>query len=141
MGLTHYWYRESELPTDAFEKASNGHMRDECLDREIFVGMEELRYISEKYRLDYNHHRPHQSLGYLTPAQYAAMTPIPGALPPIPRNLSHDGSRHEQKEAGQPQLADAPIPAACSGCIPAEPYPCRDTEIIRYKTDECNRLE
>ncbi len=112
--------------------------RDECLDRELFVGMEELRYICEKYRLDYNHHRPHQSLGYLTPAQYAAATEIPGALPPPPRNLSHEGSRHEPKEAGQPQLADAPIIAACSGCIPAVPYPCRDTESIGYKTDACN---
>lgn len=126
---------------NGYMESFNGHMRDECLDREIFVGMEELRYICEKYRLDYNHHRPHQSLGYLTPAQYAAMAGIPGALPPIPRNLPQVGSRHEQKEAGQPKLADAPIIPACSGCIPAEPYPCRDTESIRYGTDGCNRSE
>lgn len=126
---------------NGYMESFNGHMRDECLDREIFVGMEELRYICEKYRLDYNHHRPHQSLGYLTPAQYAAVTGIPGALPPIPRNLSLEGSRHEQKETGRPQLADAPIVAACSGCIPAGPYPCRDTESIRYKTEECNTAE
>lgn len=126
---------------NGYMESFNGHMRDECLDREIFVGMEELRYICETYRLDYNHHRPHQSLGYLTPAQYAAMAGIPGALPPIPRNLPQVGSRHEQKEAGQPKLADAPIITACSGCIPAEPYPCRDTESIRYGTDGCNRSE
>ncbi len=101
----------------------------------------ELRYICEKYRLDYNHHRPHQNLGYLTPVQYAATTEIPVALHPIRRNLSLEGSRHGEKEAGQPKLADAPIVAACSGCIPAEPYPCRDTESIRYKAGECSTAE
>jgi transposase InsO family protein len=126
---------------NGYMESFNGHMRDECLDREIFVGTEELRYICEKYRLDYNHHRPHQSLGYLTPAQYAAMTRIPGALPPIPRNLSRAGSEHHLKEAGRPKAADAPTLAACSGCIPAEPYPCRDTESIRYKTGDCNTAE
>lgn len=126
---------------NGYMESFNGHMRDECLDREIFVGMEELRYICEKYRLDYNHHRPHQSLGYLAPAQYAAMAGIPGALPPIPRNLPQEGSRHEPKDAGRSKPADAPIPAACSGCVPAEPYPCRDTESIRYETGGCNWSE
>jgi transposase InsO family protein len=128
---------------NGYMESFNSHMRDECLDREIFVGMDELRYICEKYRLDYNHHRPHQSLGYLAPAVFAAMKKdeLPGALPPIPRNLPQDGSRHEGKEAGQPKLADAPIIPACSGCIPAEPYPCRDTESIRYETNGSNRSE
>ncbi len=127
---------------NGYMESFNGHMRDECLDREIFVGMEELRYICETYRLDYNHHRPHQSLRYLTPAQFAAMTKVnvSGALPPSPRNLSQGGSEHPVEEAGQPKLADAPTLAACSGCIPAEPYPCRDTESIRYEPGGCNTL-
>lgn len=125
---------------NGYMESFNGHMRDECLDREIFVGLEELRYVCEKYRLDYNHHRPHQSLGYLSPAAFAAMRKlnVSGALPPSPRNLPHAGSEHPVEEAGQPKLADAPIFATCSGCIPAEPYPCRDTEIIRYEQIECN---
>jgi putative transposase len=125
---------------NGYMESFNGHFRDEGLDRELFVSMEELRYYSERWRLDYNHHRPHQSLGYMTPAMFAA-TVAPkesGALPPYPRNLSHEGSEHPVKEAGQPKLADAPTITACSGCIPAEPYPCRDKDTIPYRQDQCN---
>ncbi len=138
MGVKTLYIEPGSPWENGYMESFNGHMRDECLDREIFVGMEELRYMCEKYRLDYNHHRPHQSLGYLTPAQYAATAGIPGALPPIPRNLSLNGSEHLIKEAGRSKAADAPILAACSGCIPAEPYPCRDRESIRCKTNEHN---
>ena len=113
---------------NGYMESFNSHMRDECLDRELFVSIEELRYVTERYKLDYNHHRPHQGLGYMTPALFAATAAKKesGALPPSPRNLSHDRSEHHVKEAGQPKLADAPIITACSGCIPAQPYPCRD---------------
>ena len=122
---------------NGYMESFNGHMRDECLDREVFVSIEELRYVCDRWRLDYNHHRPHQSLNYMTPAMFAASlaTKESGALPPYPRNLSHDGSEHHVKEAGQPKLADAPIITACSGCIPAVPYPCRDGTTIQHQQD------
>jgi len=111
---------------NGYMESFNSHMRDECLDREIFVSIDELRYVTERYKLDYNHHRPHQSLGYMTPALFANMAKdkSSGTLPPNPRNLPHDGSEHHVEETGQPKLADAPIITVCSGCIPAEPYPC-----------------
>jgi len=73
----------------------------------------------------------------MTPAMFAASlaTKESGALPPHPRNLSHNGSEHPVKEAGQPKLADAPIITACSGCIPAVPYPCRDGNTIQHQQD------
>jgi transposase InsO family protein len=123
---------------NGYIESFNSHLRDEYLDREIFVGIEELRYFAERWRLDYNHHRPHQSLGYMTPAVFAATAAnVLGALPPDPRDLSHDGSEHHRKKAGQPKLARAPITAACSGCVPAEPYPCRSKTTIwhgQYKS-------
>ena len=125
---------------NGYMESFNGHFRDEKLDRELFVSIEELRYVCDKWRLDYNNHRPHQSLDYMTPAMFAATVASKesGALPPNPRNLSHDGSEHHIKEAGQPKLADAPIIATCSGCIPAEPYPCCDSDTIPHKQDRCN---
>jgi transposase InsO family protein len=118
---------------NGYMESFNSHMRDECLDRELFVSIEELRYVAERYKLDYNHYRPHQSLGYMTPALFAATASKnePVALPPHPRNLSHDGSEHQVKEAGRTMPADAPIITTCSGCIPAEPYPCRDDNRIQ----------
>ena len=43
---------------NGYIESFNSHFRDDCLDREIFVGMEEIRYIAERWRMDYNHHRP-----------------------------------------------------------------------------------
>jgi transposase InsO family protein len=130
------WLAEMEVGTLFIEPGSpwengyiesfNGHFREECLDREIAVSIAELRYICERWQADYNHHRPHQSLKYLTPAQFAATAGrVSGALPPDPRNLAHGGSKHGDNEKGQPELADASIAADRSGCIPAEPYPDR----------------
>ena len=122
---------------NGYIESFNSHLRDECLDREIFVSIEELRYVVERWRLDYNNHRPHQSLGYMTPAQFAmTAAKTSGALPPHPRDLSHVGSEHQIKEAGRSKPADAPITAACSGCVPAEPYPCRSDITIQSEVNE-----
>ena len=40
---------------------------------EIFLHIDELRYVAERWRMDYNHYRPHSSLGYMTPAEYAKL--------------------------------------------------------------------
>jgi transposase InsO family protein len=75
---------------NGYIESFNSHFRDECLDLEIFVGMDELRYVAERWRMDYNHYRPHSSLGYQTPAAYAAScrASAPARLGPSP---SHDG--------------------------------------------------
>ena len=50
----------------------NGRLRDECLNIEDFANLLEARVVIEDWRHDYNHYRPHRSLGGLTPAAYAA---------------------------------------------------------------------
>lgn len=62
----------------------NSRLRDELLDREVFETLKEAKVILEDHRLDYNHRRPHSSLGYRTPAEFAAAQTEPGAasLPP-----------------------------------------------------------
>ncbi|WP_419553312.1 IS3 family transposase [Candidatus Poriferisodalis sp.] len=50
----------------------NGRLRDECLNIEDFANLLEARVVLEDWRHDYNHHRPHRSLGGQTPAAYAA---------------------------------------------------------------------
>jgi len=46
-------------------------LRDECLNREIFRNGKEAQTIVEAWREEYNNYRPHSSLGYLTPAEFA----------------------------------------------------------------------
>ena len=49
-----------------------GKLRDECLNRELLLNLTEARYIADRWRLDYNHHRPHSMLKWKTSAKFAA---------------------------------------------------------------------
>ena len=49
----------------------NGRLRDECLNVQQFVSIDDACQKIEAWRIDYNGHRPHSSLGYLTPSEYA----------------------------------------------------------------------
>ena len=50
----------------------NGKFRDECLSLEWFRSRAEAKAVIETWRRHYNEVRPHSSLGYLTPAAFAA---------------------------------------------------------------------
>lgn len=58
---------------NAYVESFNGKFRDECLNEHWFVTMAQARRIIERWRIEYNQERPHQSLQNLTPAHYAAM--------------------------------------------------------------------
>ena len=45
---------------------------DELLNRELFLHIDELRYVADRWRMDYNHYRPHSSLDYMAPTAFAA---------------------------------------------------------------------
>ena len=54
-------------------ESSNGKLRDELLNREVFDTLIETRVIIERWRKDYNTLRPHSSLGYVPPAPEAIL--------------------------------------------------------------------
>lgn len=56
---------------NAYIESFNGKLRDECLNREIFRNTLEAQIIIESWREEYNTRRPHSSLGYQTPAEFA----------------------------------------------------------------------
>ncbi len=47
-------------------------VRDELLSLEVFQTVAEAQMQATRWRLEYNHRRPHSSLGYKTPAAFAA---------------------------------------------------------------------
>ena len=57
---------------NGYVESFHGRFRDELLDRELFYSVKEAKVLAESWRLEYNDHRPHSSLGYKTPAQFAA---------------------------------------------------------------------
>jgi len=56
---------------NGYIESFNDKLRDECLNREIFRNGKEAQTIVEAWRQEYNNHRPHSSLGYLTPTEFA----------------------------------------------------------------------
>ena len=58
---------------NGYIESFNSRLRDELLNGEIFLHIDELRYVAERWRMDYNHYRPHSSLCYMTPAEYAKL--------------------------------------------------------------------
>jgi len=55
---------------NAYGESFNGKLRDECLNMEVFYSLKEAKIILQQWRQEYNHERPHSSLGYLTPWEY-----------------------------------------------------------------------
>jgi putative transposase len=64
----------------------NGKFRDECLNENWFLTLQEAREKIEAWRRDYNQVRPHSGLGYQTPEEFAAQA-ARGASPPTPLAL------------------------------------------------------
>jgi transposase InsO family protein len=56
---------------NAYIESFHDKLRDECLNREVFGSLWEARVVIEQWRLYYNAERPHSSLGYQTPAEFA----------------------------------------------------------------------
>jgi len=76
------WLERASVGTLYIQKASpwengyvesfNGKLRDELLNRELFLSLSEAWYVLDEWRLEYNHRRPHSGIGWQTPAAYAA---------------------------------------------------------------------
>ena len=64
-------------PTDnAFIEAFNGRFRQECLNENWFLSLEDARDKVEVWRKKYNRYRPHGALGNLTPVEFAGTREI-----------------------------------------------------------------
>jgi len=48
----------------------NGSMRREFFEAYVFDSLSEVKYMAEEWFHDYNHYRPHESLGKLSPIEY-----------------------------------------------------------------------
>lgn len=57
---------------NAYIESFNDKFRDECLNMEIFKNGSEAREVIEAWRREYNELRPHSSLNYMTPSEFAA---------------------------------------------------------------------
>ncbi len=58
---------------NGYVESFNGKLRDELLNREVFDTLLEAQALIEDWRQEYNHIRPHSSLGYRPPAPQAVL--------------------------------------------------------------------
>ena len=66
-------YIEPGKPTqNGYIESFNGRMRDELLNESLFFGLDHASGALAEWVEDYNTERPHSSLGYRTPATFAA---------------------------------------------------------------------
>jgi putative transposase len=64
---------------NGYAESFHGRLRDELLNAELFADVREAKALAATWKNEYNHRRPHSSLGYVPPAVFAA------GLPPRPR--------------------------------------------------------
>jgi putative transposase len=55
---------------NGFRESFHGRFRDEFVAGTLFRSVPEARLLSDAFRRDHNQERPHQSLEYLTPAEF-----------------------------------------------------------------------
>jgi putative transposase len=55
---------------NGFIESFNAKLRDQCLNAKQFLSIDDARCKIEAWRVDYNLHRPHSSLGHLIPTQF-----------------------------------------------------------------------
>lgn len=73
-GRLDWHYIEPGKPVqNAFIESFNSRLRDECLNEHVFLTLAEARATIDAWRQDYNHLRPHGSLGALTPTEFAML--------------------------------------------------------------------
>ena len=84
-GVTLDFSRPGKPTDNAFVESFNGRLRDECLNAHWFLSLADARAKIEAWRRDYNESRPHMSLGWMTPLEYAAAAVVMAAdLTPDP---------------------------------------------------------
>ena len=69
-GVTLDFSRPGKPTDNAFIESFNGSFRDECLNTNWFLSLDDAKEKIEAWRRDYNEWRPHGSLDNLSPRQY-----------------------------------------------------------------------
>lgn len=70
-GVTLGFIQPGKPTQNAFVESLNGKFRNECLNQHWFRTLDEARFEIDQWREHYNNVRPHSSLGYIPPVEFA----------------------------------------------------------------------
>jgi putative transposase len=71
-GVTSLYIAPGAPWENGYAESFHSRLRDEFLGLHAFADLREARTLTSAWREDYNHRRPHSSLGYQTPSAFAA---------------------------------------------------------------------
>ena len=72
IGVEWHYIAPGRPMQNGYVESFNGRMRDELLNETLFLSLAHARVEIAAWVDDYNRERPHSSLGYATPAAFAA---------------------------------------------------------------------
>ena len=75
LGVTTLFIEPGSPWENGYVESFNGKLRDELLNGEVFTTIEEARILTGWWRSEYNHIRPHSSLGGRPPAPQTILPP------------------------------------------------------------------
>lgn len=87
---------------NGYAESFHSRLRSELLDAEIFENVTAAQSLAASWRSGYNHHRPHSSLGYQTPAEFAAGCAASASATPA---LQQHSRKEEAFTVPQPLLS------------------------------------
>lgn len=73
-GIDWHYIAPGKPMQNGFIKSFNGRFRDEFLNENLFVSINDARKQIVGWKDDYNQHRPHSALGNRTPEEFARIT-------------------------------------------------------------------
>ncbi len=70
-GIRIDFYRPGTPTDNDTVESFNGRLRQECLNENWFISLEDARCKIEAWRIHYNQRRPHSALGWMMPSEFA----------------------------------------------------------------------
>lgn len=102
-GVGWHYIAPGKPQQNGYNESFNGRLRDELLNKTLFRSLPHARAALETWRRDYNEHRPHSKLGWMTPREYAralsgetgdrAAQPEGSARPPLATHLNEGSNQ------------------------------------------------
>ena len=123
-GVTVHHIQPGKPVQNGHVESFNGRFRDECLNTNWFVNLTDARRKIEAWRNEYNEERPHSSLAYRTPEEFAkTCSEHTSRMAAIPPDRPSESGNRTAVLAGKGSLAPCPDGHALADSAP----PCSES--------------